>query len=57
MEFCARLEADPQLGADALAPRIEEATRQTHLTDLGATPAEAVAGLLAGLGEQADQAA
>lgn len=53
---CQTLISDPQLHADALLPRIEEATRSAHLTDLGATPAEAVTGLLSTLGEQALQA-
>jgi serine/threonine protein kinase len=52
---CEAIINDPKFATDTLLARIEEATRATHVTELGATPAEAVTGLLANLHEQSLQ--
>jgi serine/threonine protein kinase len=52
---CEQVADDPQLATETLLARIEEATRDAHLTDLGATPAEAITGLLSTLEEQSVQ--
>jgi hypothetical protein len=52
---CQAVTSDPKFAPEALLPRIEEATRSSHLTELGATPAEAIAGVLANLQEQSVQ--
>jgi hypothetical protein len=52
---CESVVADPQLHPEALAALIEEAARQTPLSELGGTPAEALTGLLATIEEQSFQ--
>lgn len=52
---CQAIVADPKLTDEALLPVVEEATRAAHLTELDATPAEAIAGVLSSLQEQSTQ--
>lgn len=49
------LVSNPELQEEKLTAKIEEKTREQKLTDLGATPGEAVTGLLSTLEEQVSQ--
>jgi hypothetical protein len=53
---CERIITNPDLRPEILSRRIEEAARAAPLSDLGATPAEALTALLATLAEQSQQA-
>jgi hypothetical protein len=55
-EVCERLSGSAELAPEALTGRIEQAARGLLLTDLAASPGEALTGLLATLEEQSLQA-
>jgi eukaryotic-like serine/threonine-protein kinase len=52
---CERISSNPDLRAEVLCQRIEEAARSTALSDLGSAPGEALTALLATLAEQSQQ--
>ena len=52
---CEKLAADPNLVFEKVARRIDAASKSAHLTDLGGTGSEALAGVLSTLQEQSAQ--